>query len=169
MFNQTALNTEAALLRIKNIYEKKYKTMLSEYNAHLSFETLLEYFTGSCSLVVEMNSISEKKGKVEMIYMVDCHKTDFTNSDEEFEDFFEKRIYKPYYQYFKLNYLISDFKLGKKVFIKDTVASDAVVCIKISTELINLDINGHKLVAGTENITELRALLKCLSIGLGDI
>ena len=167
MFNQTALNTEAALFRIKELYEKKYKGMLTEYNAGLAFETLLEYFTGSCSLVVEMNSISAEKGKVEMIYMVDCHKTDFTNSDEDFEAFFEKRIYKPYFQYFRLNYMISDFKLGKKVFIKETVATDSIISIKITPELISLDINGHKLTTNDEDTTELRALLKCLSIGLG--
>lgn len=169
MFNESALNTGLALQRITTLYEKKYKEKLQEYNAGLVFETLLEYFTGACSLVVEMRSLSEEKGPVEMIYMVDCYKTDFTNSDEEFESFFDRRIFKPYFHFFKLNYLISDFKLSKKVFIKDTVATDAVISIKMSSDVINLDINGPKLMANIEKTNDLKALLKCLSIGLGDI
>ena len=109
MFDQTMLNTEAALLRVKNFYESHYEQVLNEYNATLCFETLLEYFTGSCSLVVEMRSMAEDKGKVEMIYMVDCHKSDFTNDDEAFAAFFDRQIYKPYFPYFKLNYLFPYF------------------------------------------------------------
>lgn len=169
MFNQTALNTEEALLRVRRLYESKYEENLRELRATLSFETLLEYFTGACSLVVEMKSQAQGAGNVEMIYMVDCHKTDFINEDEAFAEFFEKRIFRPYYPYFKLNYLISDFGLKKKVFIKDTVAMDSVLSVRISTEIINLDINGHKLMANSENIPDLSGILKCVSCGLMDL
>ncbi len=166
MYNETALNTDLALERVTRLYEEEYKPLLEIYNIGLLFETLLEYFTGSCSLVVEMRTLDSEKGRVEMIYMVDCHRNDFLGDDEELRSFFMKRVYKPYEHFFKLAHLIADCKLSRKVFIKDTVATDSIVSIKANQELINLDINSNKLSGNLEKAEDLRALLKCLSFEL---
>ncbi len=170
MYEGPKLNSDVALKDLSELFRNEFKDKLAEFNIELVFETLLEYYTGACSLVVQMNSDSKTKGRVEMIYMVDCYKEDFLEGSERLYSFFNRKIVQPYMMYFKLSKIIAEHGITKTVFIKDSVINEAILAIRLGKDQIFLDVNGPKLLDSLESgESDLKNLIQCLALGLGGL
>ena len=158
----TSFSTDDILNKMNEIYNKKYKQMFNDYLLDLEFKTILSYYTGSGSIVFELQSLAGLP-KTEVFLMVDYDNENiFTMQDEIYEKIIFDDIYKKYEPIYKLNKELCSRSFNKKIVIKNTNIKEETFALKTYKDSILIEINGKKLLNFNEEVIDCFNVVLCM-------
>lgn len=156
--------TNEVIKALNDFYIQNYKEAYSKYLLELEFATILTYYSGNCSLVINMNSTPVAVTRSNMCIMLECREEDLMHLDDAaMHSFFTEKISKQYAGIFELNRVLCSKRFNRKLIIKNTNFNEGLLNIKLDKDVIQLELNYNKIIDLNEEDHDLLEAIEGLS------
>jgi hypothetical protein len=138
--------TNEIIRTLNDFYINNYKEALYKYQVELEFTTILTYYSGSCALVININSIPEANVRINMCIMLECSEKDLKDLNKDtLHSFFIGKIMKQYAGLFELNKVLCGKRINRKMIIKNTNFNEGILNIKLDMEVVQIELSYNKI------------------------
>lgn len=156
--------TNEVVKALNDFYIQNYKEAYSKYLLELEFTTILTYYSGNCSLVINMNSTAVAATHSNMCIMLECREEDLLHLDDAaMHSFFIEKISKQYAGLFELNRVLCSKRLNRKLIIKNTNFNEGLLNIKLDKDVLQLELNYRKIIELNKEEQDLLEAIEGLS------